>query len=154
MLRPSQLLRSPAGCCMPQLKAVMSKKIVKSSFYSVNDTCNLNFKYCVGGNFKILTGRVINDNIHFKQNDVSLLLYEYDQRTKQLQLLEKQNSGIEGVFRFLLTRGNQYLLKAVPKKLIIRESKLFWKTHCIGTGLKLFLSRVILFEISTFLFNH
>lgn len=104
-----------SGLLYASIKSCDEQKIVKSSFYSVNDTCNLNFKYCVGGNFKILTGRVINDNIHFKQNDVSLLLYEYDQRTKQLQLLEKQNSGIEGVFRFLLTRGNQYLLKAVPK---------------------------------------
>ena len=104
-----------SGLLYASIKNCDGQNIEKSTFYSVNDTCNLNFQYCIGGNFKILTGRVINENTLFKKNDVSLYLFEYDIRSKQLHLLEKQTTDIEGVFQFMLSRGNQYILKAVPK---------------------------------------
>ena len=104
-----------SGLLFVSIKNCDEQNLEKSTFYSANDTCNLNFQYCVGGNFKVLTGRVINDSILFKKNDVNLYLFEYDQKVRQLNLLEKQTSDIEGVFRFLLNRGNQYILKAVPK---------------------------------------
>ncbi len=104
-----------SGLLYASIKNCDGQNVEKSTFFSVNDTCNLNFQYCFGGNFKILTGRVINKNILFKKNDVNLYLFEYDKRSMQLNLLEKQATDIEGVFQFLLSRGNQYILKAVPK---------------------------------------
>ena len=64
-----------SGLLFVSIKNCDEQNLEKSTFYSANDTCNLNFQYCVGGNFKVLTGRVINDSILFKKNDVNLYLF-------------------------------------------------------------------------------
>ncbi len=92
------------------------QEIQQSSFYNIEDTTELNFNYCNGGNFKILTGRVINNQLKMKKNDFHLRLYQQNKQNQQLEFLASTESDIEGTFMFLLNRDSKYLIKATPNK--------------------------------------
>lgn len=106
---------SSSGLLYASIMNCDDQVVEKSIIYSVNDTSEFDFTYCAGGNFNLLFGRVINEEVPIRALDFTLQLYLFNPASQQLEFVEEKKSLIDGVFQFILNKRSKYILKALPK---------------------------------------